>query len=142
MATAPIRRRLQRGRFRGSSVTADAAMLTRRDSRRTLPGASSRRGDVSGSTRCSARPTYKRRWFYVFLASNYPFADVMWTMLVFFAWVIWISLVIMVMIDNFRRRDHSGLSKAGWTLLVIFLPLIGVLTYMIARPREADALLT
>lgn len=78
----------------------------------------------------------------MFLASNYPFADVMWTMLVFFAWVIWISLVIMVMIDNFRRRDHSGLSKAGWTLLVIFLPLIGVLTYMIARPREADALLT
>jgi hypothetical protein len=78
----------------------------------------------------------------VLVASSYPFADVMWTMLVFFAWVIWISLVIMVMIDNFRRRDHSGWAKAGWTLLIIFLPLIGVLTYMIARPSEADALLT
>jgi hypothetical protein len=76
----------------------------------------------------------------VLLASDYPFLDIMWTMFIFFAWVIWISLVIMVLIDNFRRRDHTGWAKAGWTLLVIFLPLIGVLTYMIARPPEAEAL--
>jgi hypothetical protein len=42
----------------------------------------------------------------------------------------------MVLGDNFSRRDHSGWSKAGWTLLVIFLPLVGVLTYMIVRPPE------
>jgi len=76
------------------------------------------------------------------VAADYPFLDVMWTMFVFFAWVIWISLVIMVMVDNFRRVDHSGLAKAGWTLLIIFLPLIGVLIYMIARPAAADALVT
>ncbi len=71
------------------------------------------------------------------LANNgYPFLDIMWTMFIFFAWVIWISLVIMVLIDNFRRRDNSGWSKAGWTVLIIFVPLIGVLAYMIARPRE------
>jgi hypothetical protein len=40
------------------------------------------------------------------------------------------------MIDNFRRHDHSGWAKAGWTLLVIFVPLIGVLVYMIARPKD------
>jgi Phospholipase_D-nuclease N-terminal len=72
----------------------------------------------------------------VALASSYPFLDIMWTMLVFFAWVIWIWLLIMVLSDNFRRRDHSGWAKAGWTLFVIFLPLLGVLVYMIVRPPE------
>jgi len=47
--------------------------------------------------------------------------------------------VIMVLIDNFSRHDHSGLAKAGWTLFLIALPLIGVLTYMIARPPEGRA---
>lgn len=70
------------------------------------------------------------------LASSYPFLDIMWTMLVFFAWVIWIWLLIMVLSDNFRRQDHSGWAKAGWTLFVIFLPLLGVLVYMIVRPPE------
>jgi Phospholipase_D-nuclease N-terminal len=72
-------------------------------------------------------------------ASGYPFLDIMWTMFIFFAWVIWIWLLILVLSDNFRRRDHSGLAKAGWTLLVIFLPLIGVLLYMITRPPEEIA---
>jgi hypothetical protein len=70
------------------------------------------------------------------VASGYPFLDIMWTMFIFFAWVIWIWLLILVLSDNFRRRDHSGWAKAGWTLLVIFLPLIGVLIYMITRPPE------
>jgi phospholipase D-like protein len=68
--------------------------------------------------------------------SSYPFLDIFWTMTIFFAWVIWIYLLILVLTDNFRRRDHSGLAKAGWTLLVIFVPLIGVLIYMITRPPE------
>ncbi len=70
------------------------------------------------------------------LADSYPFLNLVWTMFVFFAFVIWVALVIMVMIDNFKRTDHSGLAKAGWTVFVIFLPLIGVLVYMIARPSE------
>ena len=70
------------------------------------------------------------------LADSYPFLNLVWTMFVFFAFVIWVALVIMVMIDNFKRHDHSGLAKAGWTVFVIFLPLIGVLVYMIARPSE------
>jgi hypothetical protein len=76
----------------------------------------------------------------VLLASDYPFLDIMWTMFIFFAWVLWISLVVMILADNFRRSDLSGWAKAGWTLLVIFLPLIGVLTYVIARPAETRAL--
>jgi hypothetical protein len=65
----------------------------------------------------------------------------MWTMFIFFAWVIWIWLLILVLSDNFRRRDHSGWAKAGWTLFVIFLPLLGVLTYMIARPPADEELM-
>jgi len=56
--------------------------------------------------------------------------------------VIWISLVIMILIDNFRRPDHSGWAKAGWLLFVIFVPLIGVLTYIIVRPNEVEVLTT
>jgi len=78
----------------------------------------------------------------VLVASDYPFLDVMWTMLVFFGWVIWISLVIMILIDNFRRPDQSGWAKAGWLLFVIFVRLIGVLTYIIGRPPEAKVLTT
>jgi uncharacterized membrane protein YhaH (DUF805 family) len=69
--------------------------------------------------------------------TDYPFLDIMWTMFIFFAWLIWIALLVMVLADNFRRSDQSGWAKAGWTLLVIFVPLIGVLVYMIARPKEA-----
>ena len=72
--------------------------------------------------------------------ANYPFMSIMWTMFVFFAWVIWIWLLIMVLADNFRRTDHSGWAKAGWTLFVIFLPLLGVLVYMISAPHKDTAL--
>jgi hypothetical protein len=68
--------------------------------------------------------------------------DIVWTMVIFFAWVIWIWLLIMVLWDNFARRDHSGWAKAGWTLFVIFLPLLGVLIYMIVRPAEVATLMT
>ena len=74
--------------------------------------------------------------------TDYPFLDIFWTMLIFFAFVIWIWLLIMVLADNFARHDHSGWAKAGWTIFVIFLPLLGVLVYMIARPPEATTVMT
>jgi hypothetical protein len=76
------------------------------------------------------------------LASDYPFLDIFWTMAIFFLWVIWIWLLIMVLADNFHRRDHSGFAKAMWTLFVIFLPLLGVLVYMISRPPEDQSVMT
>jgi len=78
--------------------------------------------------------------FEMFLATDYPFLDIMWTMFIFFAWVIWIWLLIMVLADNFRRTDISGWAKAGWTLFVIFLPLLGVLVYMIASSSRETTL--
>jgi hypothetical protein len=72
------------------------------------------------------------------MLAAYTFWDVMWTMIVFFAWVIFLTWVVMLMVDNFRRKDQSGWAKAGWFLLIIFLPVIGAFAYTIARPHEAD----
>ena len=64
------------------------------------------------------------------VAADYPFLDIVGTMLVFFGWVIWFWLLITVLSDVFRRHDISGWGKAGWTLVTIFLPLLGVLVYL------------
>ena len=72
------------------------------------------------------------------LAADYPFLDVVWSMIVFAFFVMYIWIVIMVLADNFRRNDHGGVAKAGWTLFIIFLPLLGVLVYMIARPKMTE----
>ena len=61
------------------------------------------------------------------------FGEVIWTMFIFFMWVIWIWLLITVFIDIFRDRSHSGWTKALWVLFVIILPLLGVLVYLIVR---------
>lgn len=67
----------------------------------------------------------------------YTFWDAIWTMIIFFAWIMFVTWVIMLMIDNFRRKDHSGWAKALWALFIIFLPIIGAFSYTIARPSEA-----
>jgi hypothetical protein len=69
----------------------------------------------------------------VFLAADYPLLNIIWTMLVFFAWVIWFWLLIVVFGDIFSRHDISGWGKAGWLLLVVVLPYLGVFIYMIAQ---------
>jgi hypothetical protein len=65
--------------------------------------------------------------------STYPFFDILWTTLIFFAWVIFIWIAITVLIDVFRRHDLSGWGKAAWTILIVVLPWIGVLIYLIAE---------
>ena len=67
------------------------------------------------------------------LASSYPFLDVMWSIFIFFAWVIWIWFLITILADVFRRHDLSGLGKAGWTIFLIFLPFLGALIYLISQ---------
>ena len=66
-------------------------------------------------------------------ASSYPLLNVFWTIFEFFLWVIWIWILIMVFIDIFRSHDLSGVAKALWFLFVLFIPLIGVLVYLIVR---------
>jgi uncharacterized membrane protein YcjF (UPF0283 family) len=67
------------------------------------------------------------------MAADYPFLDILWTMIVFFSWVIWIWIVITVLMDVFRRHDIGGWGKAAWVVFVIVLPFLGVLIYLIAQ---------
>ena len=69
----------------------------------------------------------------VVFAADYPFMDVLWTMIIFFAWVIWIWMMVAILSDVFRRRDMSGWGKAAWTVFLIVLPFLGVLAYLIAN---------
>jgi hypothetical protein len=67
------------------------------------------------------------------LAVSYPFLDLMWTMLVFFLWIMWIWLLFTVFADIFRRNDLSGWGKAGWLIFAILLPFLGVFIYLITQ---------
>jgi hypothetical protein len=70
---------------------------------------------------------------------NYPLLDVFLTMFFLFMWILWIFLVIRIAISIFKSDDLSGAGKAGWLILVILLPFIGVIAYVIARgARLAD----
>ena len=66
-------------------------------------------------------------------AADYPFLSVLWTMLVFFAWVIWFWILITIFADLFRRHDIGGGKKALWIVFVIITPFLGVLIYLIAN---------
>ena len=67
------------------------------------------------------------------IAADYPFLDVLWTMIIFFCWVIWIWIVITIFADLFRRDDIGGWHKAAWIVFVIVLPFLGTLIYLIAQ---------
>ena len=69
----------------------------------------------------------------VMMAADYPFMDVLWTMLIFFVWIVWIWIVVTVLIDVFRRHDIGGFAKAAWVIFVVILPWLGVLIYLIAQ---------
>ena len=64
---------------------------------------------------------------------SYPLLGAFWTILEIFLWVLWIWVLIYVFIDIFRSHDLSGWARALWFLFVLFIPLIGVLVYLIAR---------
>ena len=67
------------------------------------------------------------------LGVSYPFLDLMWTMAVFFLWILWIWLLFSVFADIFRRHDLSGWGKAAWIVFAILLPFLGVFVYLITQ---------
>jgi Short C-terminal domain/Phospholipase_D-nuclease N-terminal len=67
---------------------------------------------------------------------SYPLLGAFWTVFEIFLWVLWIWVLIYVFVDIFRSRDLSGWAKALWFVFVLFIPLIGVLVYLIARGGE------
>ena len=67
----------------------------------------------------------------VLVATSYPFLNVLWDILIIFAWILFIWIAITVLIDVFRRRDINGWVKALWVVFIVVIPWIGVLTYLI-----------
>jgi len=69
----------------------------------------------------------------MWIAADYPFLDVFWSMIIFFCWVIWIWMMIVILTDVFRRNDIGGWHKSAWIVFLIVLPFLGVLVYLIAQ---------
>ena len=67
------------------------------------------------------------------VAADYPFFDVFWSIVVFFAWLAWIWIAITCFADIFRRDDIGGWHKAAWVVFIIVVPFLGVLVYLIAQ---------
>jgi hypothetical protein len=67
------------------------------------------------------------------IAADYPFLNILWTMIIFFTWVVWIWMMVVILTDVFRRRDISGWGKAVWVIFLIVLPFLGALIYLIAQ---------
>jgi len=70
------------------------------------------------------------------VAADYPFLDVLWSMLIFFLWIAWFVLLFHVIIDVFRRRDASGGKKVLWLLFLLFVPFLGVFVYLIVNSDD------
>jgi phospholipase D-like protein/putative oligomerization/nucleic acid binding protein len=69
------------------------------------------------------------------LAADYPFMNILWTMILFFCWIAWFWMLILIVGDLFRR-DISGWAKAAWCAFLIVLPFLGVFIYLIAEGKE------
>ena len=69
------------------------------------------------------------------MLATYTFGQVMWTMFVFFAWILFFWMLFVVFGDLFSRHDISGWAKAGWTVFVIILPFIGIFVYLISQGK-------
>ncbi len=66
------------------------------------------------------------------IAADYPFLNIFWSMIIFFAWVAWIWVLVMVISDLFRRHDKSGWGKALWMIFLVIVPFLGVFIYLIS----------
>jgi hypothetical protein len=66
------------------------------------------------------------------------FGELIWGMIIFFFWFMFIWMFISVFADIFRREDLSGWAKAGWIFLIAVLPFLGILVYMIVRPKMTE----
>ena len=64
---------------------------------------------------------------------SYPLLGAFWTIFEIFIWVLWIWILIYVLIDIFRSHDLSGGAKALWLIFVVFIPILGLLIYLIVR---------
>ena len=69
------------------------------------------------------------------LATSYPLLEVLWTIVIFFGFVVWIWILFTMFADLFRRQDIGGWTKTAWIVFVVILPFLGVFVYLIAQHK-------
>ena len=70
--------------------------------------------------------------------SQNPVLEFFWWMFMFYLVFIVIWMFIRVFADIFHRDNLSGWGKAGWIILIFIIPFIGILIYVIARPKNTE----
>ena len=70
--------------------------------------------------------------------SSNPVLEFLWWMLMFYLFFMVIMLFIRIFADIFRRENLSGWGKAGWIILLFILPFLGIIIYMIVRPKNTE----
>src|SRR6476646_11470691 len=73
------------------------------------------------------------------LAADYPLLDVVLSIIAFFALAILFFALVAVVLDIFRSHDLSGWAKAGWFVLVLLVPLVGLIVYLVARGSKMQS---
>ena len=72
-------------------------------------------------------------------SGRYPILDVLWSMLIFMAFLLWIWLAITCFNDIFRRQDASGFLKVLWVIVIILVPYFALLMYLLRQRRRRRA---
>ena len=72
------------------------------------------------------------------LAYSWPLLSLFWTFLEFAVVFLFVFFILWCFVDNFRRRDHHGVAKAIWTVVILFIPVIGSIVYIALRPADAQ----
>lgn len=67
------------------------------------------------------------------IATLYPFLGILWSTLIFFAWVILIWIAITVLIVSFAGTTSRAGPKQRGRSFVVILPWIGMLVYLIVN---------
>lgn len=61
------------------------------------------------------------------------FWDVVWFIIISFAFVAYLMVMFSILTDLFRDRETGGFAKAVWVIALIFLPFLTALIYLVAR---------
>jgi predicted PurR-regulated permease PerM len=69
----------------------------------------------------------------VTLLADTSFWTFFWTMLEVFFLLIWLIILFHIIVDLFRDKNESGVSKTLWVIFLILVPFLAVLIYLIVR---------